>query len=187
MNKINETKKAYKEILDVLSKYKDICNYSIDDLRNKSEEHLFGLELKEKYGFDIDPTEISSLDWNRFGDYRSIGLYGEKYRRTISWSDDEKQPKDEVLLDINFSTGAYIFGDDYPEEIFKEFWKELKSYKPKYIDSHNHHLYFSMDNAGKIFNEFTKVLGKYQEKNRLDKKQRKIKQLQEQLSELVEV
>lgn len=182
--KINETKKAYKEILELLSRHKDICNYDIDDFRRKYELHVFGLELKEKYGLDINPTEIYSLDWNRFGDHKFIGRFGEKYRRTISWSDDAKQPKDEVLLYISFSTGAYIFGEDYPTEIFKEFWQELKSYKPKYIDTHNNSLYFSMDNARNIFNEFSSILNKYREKNIVDSKQRKIKKLQQELGEL---
>lgn len=184
MDKIIETKKAYKEILEIVTKYKDICNYDVNDLTNISEKHLLGLELKEKYGFNIKPTDIRSLSWNDFGDYKHLGQFGEKYRRTISWSDDGKQPKDELLFLINFSTGAYIFGDDYPTELFQEFWQELKSYKPKYVDSHNNYLYFSLDNAGKIFNEFNDILKKYYEKNRLDAKQRKIKKLQEELNQL---
>jgi hypothetical protein len=179
-----KTKKAYKEILDVVNNYRDIIVYDISDLEKKSETHLFGIKLKEKYGFDINPTDIYSLDWTRFGDYRSIGWFGKKYNRTISWSDNGKQPKDELLLEIGFSTGAYIFGDDYPTELFQQFWQELKNYSPKYIDTTNKNLYFSMENASKVFNDFKTILDKYYEINKKDSKERKIKKLKEELNKL---
>jgi len=73
---------------------------------------------------------------------KCVGWWGEKYGRHISWSDDGKQPEDELLLVISFPTGAYIFGDDYPTEFFKEFFQELKTYNPKYTDTTNKTLYF---------------------------------------------
>jgi len=184
MEKINEAKKAYSEILETLKKYKDICVIDIDDLERKSKYHLFGIELKEKYGLNINPKNIRSLDWNSFGDHLSIGLWGEKYRRTISWSDDGKQPEDEILLEISFSTGAYIFGQDYPTELFQKFFLEIKSYKPKYLDSHNQSLYFSMDNAKDVFNNFDSILKKYREINKKDFKLREIKRMKEELGKL---
>jgi len=178
------TKKVYKEIIDILNKYKDIIVYDVSELEILSKYHLFGIELKEKYGFNIDPKEIKSLDWNNFGEYMSLGLFGEKYRRTISWSDDGKQPEDEVLLYLGFPTGAYIFGDDYPQQLFQEFFQELKTYNPKYSDTTNKNLYFSMDNAGKMFNDFKTILNKYYKKNRKDFKRRKIEKMKEELQKL---
>ena len=179
-----ETKKAYEEIIDVISKYKDLVNFDYNDLERKSKYHLFGIELKEQYGLNIEPKDIYSLDWNKFGEYMSIGLFGEKYRRTISWSDDGKQPEDELLLQLSFSTGAYIFGEDYPQEFFQRFFKELKSYNPKYSDTNNKNLYFTLDSAKTIFNEFPEILKKYRQENKEDFKRRQIEKLQKELDKL---
>lgn len=183
-----ETEESYKEILDVLKKHRETCVYDVNELESLAKKHLFGIELKEKYGLNVQPRDIKSLEWNRFGDYLSIGLFGEKYRRTISWSDDGKQPEDELMLYLCFPTGAYIFGnssdDDYPSQFFREFWDELKTYNPKFSDTVNKSLYFSMGNSGKIFNEFPAILKKYNEKNKEDFKLRKIKRMEEELLKL---
>lgn len=179
-----EEGKAYSEILKVLKKYKDVCVFDVDDLERKAKYHLFGVKLKEEYGFDIDPKNIHSLDWVNFGDHTSIGLYGEKYRRKISWSDNGEQPEDELLLKIGFSTGAFIFGDDYPTELFQKLFLELSGLNPKYTDIHNSSLYFSMDNAGIVFNDFKSIMAKYSEINKEDFKQRKIIKMEEELKKL---
>ena len=178
------TKKAYEEILSVIDKHREIVVLGYNELESQSKIHLFGIELKEKYGLNVESRDISSLDWNRFGKYLSIGLFGEKYRRTISWSDDGKQPEDELMIYLSFSTGAYIFGDDYPTELFQQFWQELKTYNPKYSDTTNKSLYFSIENGAKIFNEFEEILKKYDELNKKDLKKRKIKKLQDELEKL---
>ena len=182
--KYESTKKAYKEILDLIVKHKDICIYDIRELEDKADKHLFGLELKEKYGLDIQIEYIMSVDYMNFPDDRTVGRWGEKYRRTISWEDNGKQPKDELLFKLGFCTGAFMFGEDYPRELFKEFFEELKTYKPKYIDSHNYDLYFSMDNAKTIFNKYPSILKKYREKYQKESKQRKIEKLKGELEEL---
>ena len=187
---MKKEQQAYKEILDLVEKYTDIIVFDHRDLKNKSDYHLFGLKLKEEYGLDIDPTNIYSLDYNRFGDYRGIGIWDEKLRRTISWLDDPKQaqPENELLLVISFPTGAYIFGNssnnDYPIELFQQFFNELKTYNPKYSDTMNKSLYWSMENASKIFNEFPNILKKYQDINKIDSKKRAIKKLKEDLEKL---
>ena len=184
MEQQNKIKEAYTEILEVLNKHKDYCIYNVKELESQANKHLFGLKLNQEYGLDIKPTEISSLDYNRFGEYRSIGWWGEKYKRTISWSVDEKQLEDELLFVLNFSTGAYIFGEDYPKELFQEFWQELKSYEPKYCDDVNHGLFFSMSNASKLFNSFNDILKKYLNKNKEQAKDRKIEKLKKELEKL---
>lgn len=178
------TKKTYNKILKDIHKSCEFLVFDYKDLEFKSKCHLFGIELKEKYGLNLEPRDIRSLDYYRFGEYMAIGWFGEKYRRTISWSDDGKQPDGELLLSIGFSTGAFMFGSDYPTELFKEFFQELKTYNPKYSDTVNKNLYFSMDNAGKIFNEFPEILKKYSEKNKEDFKLRKIKKMREELEKL---
>jgi hypothetical protein len=177
-------KEAYSEILKTLKKYKDICIFDIDNLERQSKYHLFGLELKEKYGLNIDPIKIESLQWIRFNDYKIISLCGEKYRKVISWSDDGTQPEDELLFQICFSTGAYIFGEDYPTDLFQKFWLELKTFNPDYTDTANHCLYWKIENAKNIFNSFEDIMKKYIEINKEDIKQRKIKKLEEDLKKL---
>ena len=179
-----QTKKAYEEILEVMNKNKDICLYDIRDFKQKSKYHLFGIELQEKYGLNIEPEDIRSLEYINFNDYISIGWWGEKYNRTIGWENNGKQPEDELLLVLGFSTGAYIFGADYPKEFFQKFFLELQSYNPKYTDTANKDLYFSMDNASKIFNEFPAILKRYSEENQQDFKKRKIEKLKKELEEL---
>mgnify|MGYP001573383291 FL=1 len=184
MKYIIKEEEAYKEIIETLKKYKDIIVYDIRALEDKANNHLFGIELEKKYGLNLKAKDINSLSWNKFGDYLSIGLWGKKYNRTISWEDNGKQPDDELLLRISFPTGAYIFGNDYGVDFFKEFFLELKSYNPKYIDTVNCGLYFSMDNAGKIFNDFKCILDKYHVKNKEDAKRRKIIKIKKELKAL---
>jgi len=175
---------VYSEILKLLKRHKDVCIFDIEDMERKSKVHLFGIELVERYGFNIDAKNVNSLDWYRPGEFTTIGRWGEKYRRTISWPDDGTQPDDEMLLQISFSTGPFIFGEDYPQDLFQKFFLELKSYKPKYTDSHNNGLYFAMDNAGKVFNDFKSILQKYNKLNEEDFKQRRIKKMKEDLAKL---
>jgi hypothetical protein len=178
------SKEVYYKILKLLKKHKELIVFDVNDLEIKSKLHLFGLELKEKYGLDIDPKRIDSFDWIGFGSHRTIGRWGEKHNRTISWPDDGKQPDDELLLQISFSTGAYIFGQDYPVELFQKFFFEFMSYNPKYVDTRNNNLYYSLDNAKDIFNNFDAILKKYHEINKEDMKQRTIKKMKEDLAKL---
>ena len=183
---MEKTKQAYQEILDVIGKYKDIIIFDFSELETKSKNHLFSIELKEKYGLEIDPKEVimPQYDYTNFSNERYIAWFGKKYRRTISWSDNDKQPEEEILFFLSFSTGAYIFGDDYPTELFQQFFQELKSYKPDYSDTTNHNLYWKLENAKHIFNEYKNILNKYYELNKKDSKERKIKKLQAELEKL---
>lgn len=179
----NKVEKAYKEILKVLKKHKDICVFDVDRLEEKAKNHLFGVELKEKYGFNIDPKIINNMGYQKLKEAIHVGFW-DGVRSKISWSDDGSQPKGETLLYISYPTGAYIFGEDYPTELFQRFFLELKIYNPKYTDSANHSLYFSMDNAGEIYNKYDSILRKYNDINNEDFKKRKIIKMEEELTKL---
>ena len=179
-----EAEKAYKEIFDLMEKNKDLCSFDLESLKDKSRCHLFGLLLKEDWGLDIRPSDIHNTDWINLGDHRIIGRWGEKHGRTISWPDGNEQPYDELLLCISFSTGPYIFGDDYPQDLFRSLWDELRSFGPKYTDSHNHSLYFSEENASGVFNSFGDIIRKYHEINKTDRKKREIERLKKELQKL---
>jgi len=182
--KNKKVEQAYDEILKVIEKYKDICVFDITELRRKSKNHLFGLKLKEEFNLGIDPLIVYNSDWVVVDSYRFIGWWGSKYNRQISWSDDGRQPENELLLQICFPTGAYIFGDDYPQKLFQEFFLELKSYNPDYIDTHNSCLYFKVEKAAKVFNSFGLILEKYHKINKQDSKKRQIQKLEEELKKL---
>lgn len=181
---LETTKKVYNEILKAMKKHKDICVFDIESLEIKANIHLYGLELKEKYGLDINPKEVDSTSFNVFHEYCRLYKVGKDFNNSVSWSDDGRQPDNELLLNIAFPTGAYIFGEDYPTTLFQRFFLELKSYKPKYTDSHNHCLYFSMDNAKDVFNNFQSIYKKYLEINKEDFKQRKIERMKADLAKL---
>ena len=180
---MNPTEKAYKEILKVLNKYKSEIVFDVDDLETKAKHHLFGVELVEKYGFKLNPKTIRSTDWQELKENVTIGFWDGKNRK-VPWSCDGRQPNKETLLRISYPTGAYIFGDDYPTKLFQRFFMELKTYNPKYIDSANKSLYFSLDNAGKIYNAYDSIIKRYYEENKEDSKQRKIKKIKDELAKL---
>lgn len=193
-----EIKKAYSKILAVCNEYveKDyLSDFDFEDIRNMrdfAKNHLLLIDWYEKYGLDIKHSvKIDQRTYVKIDDYRYFSYFKDAKvekesgsGRYISWSDDDRQPKDEWLLCIGFSTGAYIFGDDYPAKLFQEFFQELKDYNPKFTDSSNKCLYFSMDKANKIFNEFPKILNKYYDKNKEDLKERRIDKLQKELEKL---
>lgn len=93
---------------------------------------------------------------------------------------------DEWLLLIKFPTGAYIFGDSYPEKTFKTFFDELKSYKPKYLDSVNKCLYFDKSTAKDVIGDYKSIFKKYQGMVAEEVKQQKISKLQAELKRLEE-
>lgn len=177
-------KKAYHEVLEVLKKHKDILAFDIDDLERKSKIHLFGIDLKEKHGLEINPKDVQSTDFFKPNDHTYITWYGEKFHRTIAWPVDGRQPEDELLMQISFPTGAYIFGEDYPTSLFQKFWLELKAFEPDYVDEVNHGLYWKIENSQNVFNSFRGILKKYHELNKEDFKQRKIERMKAELEKL---
>lgn len=156
---------TYKNILSLLTeeteadgliKAKEINNV----IRNLELSNLFQIPIEGpylKYGNGWIPVGRQMTH----RDYFHLGKFGVGTNRCISWSDDGEQPGDEWLLSVCFSSGAYIFGDSYPEDLFNEFFQELKSFGPKYCDTVNHHLYFSHENANLVFNSFPEIFKKY--------------------------
>ena len=176
------TKKAYSKIFNLINKHKDLCDFDIEYLLAKSEIHLFGIELKEVHGFNIEPKDIVSTDYVVLGNNIKILQMGKKHGRTISWSDDKKQPIDELMLLVTFPSGAYFFGSDYPIDLFNALFNELINLKPKFIDTHNSCLYYSITNAGVVYNQFDSICKKYIDLHNAESKNREIKKLEDQLN-----
>lgn len=176
--------KAYKKIIKIID------DYDLKDMYNTKllcDKHIYHNELKEKYGLDIPfyKIEQGSRDWFPIEDWKgnvSIGKWGEKYNRTILNS--REQPTDEILLCIGFPTGAYVFGEDYPTELFGKFFEELKSYKPKYIDEINNYLYFTLDNSKEIYSKYDEIFKKYSKMYIESFNDRRIEELKEEIKRL---
>ena len=192
-------KEAYTKVLKACEKYPDFDNkYSFRDIRDmaiSAKGHLMLIDWYEKYGLKISHDHNpAQYNFFKYGEYIVFNYFndaqaekdsgnGGKY---ISWPDDDRQPKNEWLLNISFPTGAYIFGQDYDyqQDLFQEFIKELKSYKPDYSDTVNKSFYWKLENAKGILENFNDILKKYHEKNRGEFDKRKAAKLRKELEQL---
>lgn len=192
-------KSAYQEILEVCQKHSALSErfHNFDDVKDmerSAQDHLMLIEWYEKYGLKIDHNHkphsykyLSLSNFMRFNFYDDAAKdKQERSGRYISCSDDDRQPHNEWLLGISFPTGAYIFGRDYDgqQQLFKDFFQELKSYSPDYADTINKNLYWKLENAKPIYEGFQAILEKYHERNKAELSQRKIESLRKELSEL---
>jgi len=186
-------KETFQKIIDICEQNTDEEG-TLSDIRTKAKNRVIRFEWEEKYGIKLDSgCKFAEYDYHNFNDNQGIFYFKdgytchkEGYGRSISWSEGNKQPVDEWLYTLSFSTGAYIFGDDYngQQQLFQDFFEELRTYKPDYEDLHNHSLYWKAENAKEIMSEYKNVLNKYKEKNRNELKIRKINQLKGELLKL---
>lgn len=178
----------YNDILNVLNKHEDLLkiNYNLD-IRSNLKRLIKAQELALKFNIELGAHNFEANEtYSRLGEYISIGLYGETLKRTISWSDDGRQPNNEWLLQISFPTGAYIFGDDYPVNVFNDFFVELKSFNPKYSDSNNHNLYYDENNANLVYTKFKEIKEKYKKLAADEIKKIRIEKLEKELEKMKE-
>jgi hypothetical protein len=175
----------YKEILELMNSHADILvgDHQLD-IRDKLVNRIAVQKIINEFGIDL--PKDSTAGYCKISEHEAIGLYGEKYNRTISWSDDGIQPEDERLYVISFPTGAYIFGRDYPTKTFNGFFNELKSYGPKYLDTTNHNLYFTHDKAKEVHENFKEIYKKYNLLVDEELKEQKIESLKKELEKLEE-
>jgi hypothetical protein len=175
---------AYQEILKVLEKHEDLIkdDYPID-IRSMLSNRIELEKISSEFGIDIQ-GKGSRTDYVRLGDYEVIVYFGDKRAIKIAHPDDGKQPKCERLYNICFPTGPYIFGEEYPTSTFQSFFNELKDYKPKYIDSANHSLYFTSETAKTVHNDFKDIYNKYKKLVSVELKAKKIIALKDELSKL---
>lgn len=194
-------KEAYEDILKVCNKYADTFAgkyasefWDIRRMATEAKDHLMLIEWYEKYGLKIDHSyKPYSCNYFKVNDHITFSRFGDAAKdkaegsgRYISWPDDDRQPKNEWLLNIGFSTGAYIFGQDYDgqQQLFQDFFNELKGYNPDYSDSHNSSLYWKLENAKPIYEAFNGMIRKYRERNQSELKQREAEDLREKLQRL---
>jgi len=184
MTKLEETKKAYDEIIEVYEKNEHLIGFRIDDMKEKFDLHLFGLKLVE-CGFRLIPTSVTSKDWYNIGENMYIASYGSIPGRQLPIkSDNNEMAEDETFLLIEFPTGPYMFGEDYRSGLFDQFFEELKMLGPKHWDNVNHKLLFTLENSKEILSNFSIIRKKYQDYYDVKVKQDKIKKLQAELEKM---
>lgn len=150
-------------------------------------------KIKDRYNIDlIDKmfSNVSVVDINKFSALIYMGG-GDGYIGTISeiCNSDKQPPNPQLLLKISHSTGAYIFGDYYPTDLFNEFFAELQAKtKVEYVDVCNHSLYYTLENAMESITIYKEVYKEYVEKNKenykkvmIEQKKREIERLQKEL------
>jgi len=185
---------------EIFQKIIDICEQNTDeegtlsDIRTKAKNRVIKYEWEEKYGIKLNSDcRFAEYDYYKIDKYQCISYFKDgydchknSYGRSIGWSEGGKQPVDEWIYQVQFNTGAYIFGDDYDgqHKLFQDFFEELRTYNPDYEDLHNHYLYWKVENARGIMEQFKNILNKYQNKNNSELKERKIAKLENELANL---
>jgi hypothetical protein len=193
--KIDERIRAYTEILEVIRKNDDILDPDYDTRVPHPGDLLDVIKMLEvSKEFGVRVSEDSNNEWltvlHPTRDYTYEYLHIGRFHgnRGIPCSDDGRQPNNEWLLKIGFSTGPYVFGNYFknecPIETFDAFFEELRSYGPKYSDTSNASLYFSSDNARRVYEDFDEIFTRH----RLDvvnemKRQKKL-HLEQELEKL---
>ena len=200
MDDYTKIKKFYKKIIDISEQdnMMDIVEFEQDNFSEQMiEEAKNKVEIVrwyEEYGIKINlDKKIYKRSYSKINEYLSFNYFYDASAdrkkgsgRFISNSDSGNQPKNEWLLNISFSTGAFIFGEDYKEQtpLFKEFFDELKNYMPDYCDDLNSSLYWKLDNSKQIYENFNNILTKYKDKNKSQFNKRKIRKAREELDRL---
>lgn len=192
---MKQIKQAYTDILQVCEKYKDIEWYEFNDIErmsNSCKEHLEVIRWGEEHWIIIKHnTPVLNRNFIEVSDNIFLSYFEnaqeekEKwYWRYISWSDNDSQPSNEWLMNLSFPTGAYMFWEHYPKDVFEKLFEELKNYWPKFIDTANKNLYYSLDKASKVQSEYKTILKKYEELSKQEFIRIKKEKLQKELDSL---
>ena len=188
-----EIKKAYETVCEVYEKYKDEKGNAFDDLEvcyNSIKNHLLRIEWEEKYGIKL-PSSAAPYTENsiKVNPYMHIlffvdGIVYVKGYEKHRMNRKNRQYKNGWLLKIRFYSGAYIFGRDYPEKLFHKLIKEIRSYKPDYDDPWSHSMYWKLENAKEIYDDFQSILDKYFDVYKKTAKERKIEGIKKEMRRL---
>lgn len=188
MNTRELLKEAKKICIDNEQMFKSLGIKSFSDVVNETTRAEYANVLCEDYGLTgITADKISRSFPNiyiKVSDFAYIASMGSKYQRTISWSADGRQPKDEVMFILTFPTGPYAIGEEYPKELFMEMWNAFKSYGFKYVDDVNKNMYFELTNAAPIYLEHYNIVRKYWQKYREEADKRRAEKLRTELAEI---
>lgn len=176
---------TYKELKRIIEESKEpLASFIADSTLSRLQELIIRCDLEVTYGYKFKALDrIRSLDLSHLNDNMSIRTM-DGITHKISWEVNGRQPQNETLFVLSFNLGAYFFGDDYPVDLFNSFFKELRKYKPSYIDYVNHKLYFTLENGAKVYNNFDSIVKKYRDQYREEANIRKIIAMEKELKEL---
>src|SRR5690554_8079169 len=188
MNNTNKIK-AFEELQKVRNKYEsELEDNDVFPTSSSIAKEIERLKQEENFGFKLQ-------NWGgghfrvpgAFDDWSRVLYFSEDYNRSISWSDDGRQPENEWLYVISFPTGPYVFGEEYPEETFRAFFAELKQFEPKYCDTANKTLYFAPDKAKAVYESFWEIYNRYKAMVDSELKKKRKAELLEELKRLEEM
>lgn len=191
---MNDKIKTYEKILKLVTE--EISEDHIELSKSTLETVIENLKVSERFRIPLQDAKNNHTGWlkvgKRYDDFMTLGKFGESFGRTVSWSDNGKQPRKtgEWLLTISFPTGAYIFGNgslsdtSYPKKTFDLFFCELKSYKPKFCDTANNCLYFTEETAKAVYDNFYTLFDKYRGLVQDEMKEKHKQKLRDELARL---
>lgn len=170
MNKLQFAKKLHEKFFALLEKHKDFHNFPISYLKKQSDNFLFEMTLKHLYGFKINSNVITNFKWQDMGKYMTICFidkttYTEHFLTKL---DDFEFGKHWLRI---YLKNPYTFiPDDFednafygvPVNTYNKFINELLEYQPKYFDPNNNAMYFEIEKAGKVFNDYFALYEKYE-------------------------
>lgn len=171
--RIESNEQVYKSI-PVLKKIVKMTkdNPYMEDVYREAERALKNAERCERFGICSRGNDLG------YG----CGIYVMHHICNVE-TYDETQP--EELLTISFPTGAFIFGDRYDTEYFKEFYSELLEVEPDYHDTINHALYYKPEKAKKAWEHYREIYQKYMRNNGERIKEWKLEQAKRKYEELL--
>lgn len=183
LSELYQHKAAYEEMIAALKKHEELpcvssALYELTGAMQKCEHY-------EKWGIECSYWD----DDIKFG---GIGIYTMHIKEIPNQTWDESLTSHALVFDepqellmIWFSTGPYIFGQDYPIELFNEFYFVLKTAcPPAYEDDMNHQLYYRPEDAARAYETCKNLYKEYTDKYKEQAKAREIKRLEEELAKL---
>jgi hypothetical protein len=146
-------------------------------------------QINEKYGIDLTTNQFNVMNISSVNKFNaSVSMCGgDGYIGLISeiFNSDKQPEVAEMLLKISHPTGAYIFGDYYPQAFFNDFFEEVKrESNPKYVDPLNKSLYYTLENAMNVLDIYEKIHKKYSERNKENYRQEMIRRKKIELENL---
>lgn len=155
---MNNIKESYNEVFLLLNKHKDLLAFNIEDLEKKRDAHLFGIELKEKYGLNIDPKKVNSTSKVRILDYST--------NSSSEYITIKKDSKNVLFLHIEFYDKLCFNNQRITKHLFDKLLEDLKKLNPVSFYSfgnsgRNVGFKWKIDNAKGVLIEFSKLLKKY--------------------------
>lgn len=180
---MQEQLSAYKALYETAKQHREL----IEDNHFRSiEEKVQELELSVEFNMKLVYHGYEHYDVpNSYDIWSRVLYFGDDGSRKISYPDVHgQQPKNEWLYVMSFTSGAYIFGGNYPVETFRAFFEELKTFEPKYCDTMNSTLYFTKDTAYKVHAAFWDIYLKHKAMVQQEYERQRVKELEAELAKL---